>query len=76
MDILHFDLIAEPSQPLLERMGGRMVSLPELEALAMPAAIRTRPRPGGRTAENEGTRRALRPAGSCFDFAYFRSSAS
>ena len=41
MDILHFDLIAEPSQPLLERMGGRMVSLPELEALAMPTAIRT-----------------------------------
>ena len=41
MDILHFDLIAEPSQTLLERMGGRMVSLPELEALAMPAAIRT-----------------------------------
>ena len=40
MDILHFDLIAEPSQPLLERMGGRMVSLPELEALAMPTAIR------------------------------------
>ena len=33
-------MIAEPSQTLLERMGGRMVSLPELEALAMPTAIR------------------------------------
>ena len=40
MAILHFDLTAEPSQALLERRDGRMVSLPELEALAMPTAIR------------------------------------
>ena len=40
MEILHFELTEEPSPALLEQWEGRMVSLPELEALAMPTAIR------------------------------------
>ena len=40
MEILHFELTEESSPALLEQWEGRMVSLPELEALAMPTAIR------------------------------------